>query len=89
MVHRQLAGDPRAAIETVLQRDYAMAVACSRRPDLAEGIRALLVDKDKQPAWSPARLADVRAADVDAHFRLPDDYGGPHPLADLSADGPG
>ena len=89
VVHRQLAGDPRAAIETVLQRDYAMAVACSRRPDLAEGIRALLVDKDKQPAWSPARLADVRAADVDAHFRLPDDYGGPHPLADLSADGPG
>lgn len=89
VVYRQLARDPRLSIEAVLQRDYAMAVACTRRPDFAEGIRALLVDKDKQPAWSPARLADVRAGDVDAHFHLPGDHGDPHPLADLSADGPG
>ncbi|MES1924468.1 enoyl-CoA hydratase/isomerase family protein [Salinisphaera sp. T31B1] len=87
VVHRQLDGDPRMSIEQVLQADYAMAVACTRRPDLAEGIRALLVDKDKQPAWQPAELADVQADDIDAHFRLPSDYNGRHPLGDLNHDG--
>ena len=33
-----------------------------------EGIRAQLVDKDRNPQWSPANLADVTAADVDAYF---------------------
>ncbi|GAB3674065.1 enoyl-CoA hydratase/isomerase family protein [Salinisphaera aquimarina] len=83
VVHRQLARDPRLSIEQVLQQDYASAVACTRRPDLAEGIRALLVDKDKQPSWTPARLAEVTDAQVSAHFALPADYEGRHPLADL------
>ena len=39
-----------------------------REPDMAEGIRALLVDKDKDPTWSPARLEDVSAEDVAGHF---------------------
>lgn len=86
VVHRQLARDPKASIEQVLQTDYAMAVACTRRPDLAEGIRALLVDKDKNPAWTPATLADVDPSAVAAHFELPEDYQGRHPLADLTSE---
>lgn len=89
VVHRQLAGDPKVSIEQVLQRNYAIAVACTRRADFAEGIRALLVDKDKKPAWTPATLAEVLDTDVAAHFALPDDHDGPHPLADLSVVGPG
>jgi len=84
VVHRQLACDPKASIEQVLRTEYAMAVACTRRPDLAEGIRALLVDKDKNPGWTPATLADVEPDAVAAHFELPDDYQGRHPLADLT-----
>lgn len=70
------------SLAETLQRELAIAVQCTRHPDFAEGIRALLVDKDRQPAWSPARLADVSAAHVAAHFRLPDDYN-EHPLADF------
>ncbi len=36
--------------------------------DFFEGVRALLIDKDKAPNWQPARLADVDDAVIEAHF---------------------
>lgn len=38
------------------------------RGDLVEGVRALLVDKDRKPRWNPAALADVDQALVDSFF---------------------
>jgi enoyl-CoA hydratase len=37
-------------------------------PDFLEGVRAVIVDKDNAPAWSPARLEDVSDADVARYF---------------------
>ncbi|MFN3944066.1 MAG: enoyl-CoA hydratase/isomerase family protein [Allosphingosinicella sp.] len=39
--------------------EYALAGRVVRRHDFIEGVRALLVDKDNQPAWNPARPEDV------------------------------
>ena len=61
--------------------EYQASVGCTMAHDFAEGVRALLVDKDKSPRWSPATLADVSPADIDAHLRTR--FDGPHPLADL------
>jgi enoyl-CoA hydratase/carnithine racemase len=36
--------------------------------DFYEGIRAAIVDKDRQPKWRPAELDAVKAADTDAYF---------------------
>ena len=36
--------------------------------EFPEGVRALIVDKDRQPKWSPARLADVRPELVAAYL---------------------
>lgn len=36
--------------------------------DFDEGVRALLIDKDKQPAWSPPTLEGVSEAAVEALF---------------------
>jgi enoyl-CoA hydratase len=55
-------------LEEVLVQDYRVASASVRSHDLVEGIRAQIIDKDRNPAWSPATLADVTAADVEAYF---------------------
>lgn len=36
--------------------------------DFYEGVRALIIDKDHQPRWSPAKLADVSSVEVERHF---------------------
>jgi enoyl-CoA hydratase len=60
-------------LEDVLTQDYRVSCASLRSHDLVEGIRAQLVDKDRNPIWSPASLAEVSTADVDAYFAPVDD----------------
>jgi enoyl-CoA hydratase len=38
------------------------------QPDFAEGVRAMLVDKDRKPKWQPARIEDVDPARIAAVF---------------------
>lgn len=59
------------------------ALHAAAHGDFAEGIRALLIDKDRTPHWNPATLAqaDVRWAERFFVSPWPD---GAHPLADLS-----
>lgn len=52
----------------VLAQDRALGPAFARHPDFAEGVRALLVDKDRSPRWQPPTLAEVRREDVLAAF---------------------
>ena len=60
-------------LEDVLRQDYRVSCASLRSHDLVEGIRAQLVDKDRNPKWSPASLAAVTTADVEAYFAPADD----------------
>ncbi|HET8994437.1 MULTISPECIES: enoyl-CoA hydratase/isomerase family protein [unclassified Rhodococcus (in: high G+C Gram-positive bacteria)] len=62
------------SLEEVLNEEYRVSLASLKTHDLVEGIRAQVVDKDRNPAWSPATLTDVTDADVDAYFQ---------PLGDL------
>ncbi|MBV8861121.1 MAG: enoyl-CoA hydratase/isomerase family protein [Mycobacterium sp.] len=60
-------------LEDVLRQDYRVSCASLRSHDLVEGIRAQLIDKDRNPKWSPPSLAEVSATDVDAYFAAVDD----------------
>jgi enoyl-CoA hydratase len=60
-------------LEDVLGQEYRVSCSALRTHDLVEGIRAQLVDKDRDPKWSPASLAAVSADDVEAFFAPVDD----------------
>ncbi|MBH0777377.1 enoyl-CoA hydratase/isomerase family protein [Nocardia bovistercoris] len=55
-------------LEAVLDEEYRVSVATLASHDLVEGIRAQVIDKDRNPRWSPATLAEVDAALVDSYF---------------------
>jgi enoyl-CoA hydratase len=55
-------------LEDVLRQEYRTSCGSSRSHDLVEGIRAQVIDKDRNPKWQPASLADVTTADVEAYF---------------------
>jgi enoyl-CoA hydratase len=63
---REAAADP--DLHSTLTRDLRIAARCLAGHDFAEGIRAQVIDKDRNPQWRPATLSEVSADDVDAHF---------------------
>lgn len=58
-------------LKTVLKNEYRLACACLRGHDFHEGVRAMLIDKDRQPQWQPATLAGVTDPMVRAHWGTP------------------
>lgn len=69
------------SLADVFRLEYDVSLGCAAHADFAEGIRALLIDKDKSPRWSPASLAEITPELVADHFRPR--YAGAHPLASL------
>jgi len=70
-----------ASLADVLRLEYQASVGCCVHPDFAEGVRALLIDKDRSPRWQPAAIDGTGEARVDA--LLAPRFEGAHPLADL------
>jgi len=59
------------SLRETFERELELSVQLTRRPDFAEGVRALLVDKDRNPRWQPATLAEVSEEMVEALFLPP------------------
>ncbi|MEU1278066.1 enoyl-CoA hydratase/isomerase family protein [Streptomyces sp. NPDC005805] len=59
------------SLEAVLEQEFRVSCASFASPDLMEGIRAQVIDKDRSPKWSPSALAGVSRAEVERHFGDP------------------
>ncbi|MBM3467812.1 MAG: enoyl-CoA hydratase/isomerase family protein [Alphaproteobacteria bacterium] len=56
-------------LKEVLTLDFQVSQHCAEGHDFYEGIRALLIDKDKNPRWNPARLEDVTPQAIEKYFQ--------------------
>lgn len=83
MVMEQLARGRLMSLREVAQWELVLAYQAVRHPDFAEGVRAMVIDKDYQPRWQHAAVADVPASWVAQLLASPwrDDE---HPLRELS-----
>ena len=46
-------------LKEVLQMDYRVVQGCFHNKDIYEGIRAVLIDQDNAPVWTPGSLVEV------------------------------
>lgn len=62
-----------ASLQEALVQEYRVSSRCFAAPDLAEGIRAQVIDKDRNPQWAPPVLEHVTEEQVNRYFAPLDD----------------
>ena len=80
IVVEQLRRVPHMTLADTFRMELTVGTHCATNTDFREGVRALLIDKDNQPAWKFGSLVDLEWSHVLSHFEAP---WPDHPLADL------
>jgi len=57
-----------ASLEACLVREYRAALEVFASDDFREGVRAAVIDKDRNPRWSPPRIEDVTPEIIAPYF---------------------
>ncbi len=80
LIYEQLVRYRYASLREIFLSEYVLAVNILRFREFPEGIRALLIDKDKCPQWTYPRFDQVPASRLNRFFMAPWDE---NPLAAL------
>jgi len=56
------------SLAEALRLEYRIASHLVVRPDFAEGIRARIADRGREPRWRPATLAEIDEAEIESLF---------------------
>ncbi len=78
--HRQLREARHSSLREAFQSEIQLVTHIVRHPEFAEGVRALLVDKDRAPAWAYPSSRAVPDEVLERFFEPPWER---NPLADL------
>ncbi len=62
------AGRKSSSLVECLEREFTVASELLRNRDFYEGVRAAVIDKDRNPQWQPATLTEVTEQDLDRYF---------------------
>ncbi len=82
IVLEQLQRAPSMTLSEVFQMEMIIGTHCANNTDFAEGVRALLIEKDNNPKWKYANIDSLPKSYVEEHFSDPW-IGGANPLSDL------
>jgi enoyl-CoA hydratase len=55
-------------IEQALKTEFRIVSRVARGNDYYEGVRAVIIDKDNRPRWSPPAIERVQEADIESYF---------------------
>ena len=69
VAQQQLKNGRSLTLAACFRMELGMVEQCFVQGDFVEGVRALIIDKDNKPRWSPARLDEVSDESVDAFFK--------------------
>jgi enoyl-CoA hydratase/carnithine racemase len=69
VIFEQLKRSKSLSLKECFEMEYTMSNQFARHPDFREGVRALLIDKDFTPKWTPAKIEDVTPEWVAEHFK--------------------
>lgn len=68
IAHEQMRVGATLDFAGAMRTEFRIVNRVARGHDFYEGVRAVIVDKDNQPRWNPATLAEVGAAQLGAYF---------------------
>ncbi len=68
IAYRQIREGAKLEFEGCMRLEYRLARFCMTQPDFYEGVRAVIIDKDGAPKWSPADLGAANDAHVAPAF---------------------
>jgi enoyl-CoA hydratase/carnithine racemase len=71
LIFEQLRRHRHSALTTVFESELQLATNIVRHTEFAEGVRALLIDKDKQPKWQHQHFSEVSNTLLESFFRAP------------------
>ncbi len=55
-------------LKSIYEMDLTIAMNKARQADFPEGVRALLIDKTKNPQWNPSRIEGLKQTEIDQYF---------------------
>ncbi len=68
IAYRQMVEGRRHTFRECMKLEFRVTERIQQGEDFYEGVRAIIIDKDNAPRWSPARVEDVTDAAIDACF---------------------
>ncbi|HSC75279.1 MAG TPA: enoyl-CoA hydratase/isomerase family protein [Pseudomonadales bacterium] len=77
IVAEQLQRSQGMSLADVFRMEWIVSIQCTRHPDFPEGVRAQLVDKDKNPRWQFTSINSVPQAYITNHFVMPSGFANP------------
>ncbi len=80
LIDQQLVRCKDMALNDVFRSELILATNIVRYPEFAEGVRALLIDKDQSPKWNFANVQSIDADFIERFFEAP---WSDNPLADI------